>query len=312
MDKNSSIPAREGGNGVAGPAEGGQRLDAFLTAIFPELGLRGRRRLCSSGRVRVDGKIVRPGERLRPGQNISWSQEPLNTPPEGFRLVWANGGYCAFSKPAGLPSARLAGGLNGSAEACLESLWPRLAADFTGYSGQPLPENAPLLCNRLDAPTSGLLLGAFSRAALQDYRRLELEGRIEKYYYALVWGEAPESLRLEQALDTDSRRKTRVLEHKEEDRTRHTLAEKPSSPATMDFVGHQEPVSLLRTLIRRGARHQIRAHLTWAGFPIVGDHLYAPDKNPNPEAPLYLHHFRIRFMGMETETPLPWEFSQDC
>lgn len=42
---------------VAGEREAGRRLDAALDVLLPGMGLRGRRRACEQGLVRVDGKV---------------------------------------------------------------------------------------------------------------------------------------------------------------------------------------------------------------------------------------------------------------
>ena len=85
--------------------------------------------------------------------------------------------------------------------------------------------------------------------------------------------------------------------------------------------------TLVRCVIRKGARHQIRAHLAALGHPIVGDARYggtgdagpqspaagqpAPHPGPQPEqhaaAPtLFLHHARIVLPGLAVACPPPW------
>ena len=46
--------------------------------------------------------------------------------------------------------------------------------------------------------------------------------------------------------------------------------------------------------IARGFRHQIRAHLAWAGHPICGDALYGPEGNPENQT-LQLDCFEVSF-----------------
>ena len=56
----------------------------------------------------------------------------------------------------------------------------------------------------------------------------------------------------------------------------------------------------------RGARHQIRAHLGFAGFPLVNDAVYG-DKDATPGQGFMLHHYRLR-MPEFTVTALPdWD-----
>lgn len=284
---------------MAGPEEEGRRLDAVLVRIFPALGLRARRRLCLSGCVQVQGRAAGPGRRLRCGERVSAAPLifPAAAPPE-LRLLTREADYCAFFKPAGLASARIKGGGAPSAEFYIQRHWASIGQ---GDSGP-----APLLCNRLDTATSGILLGAFSRQALQRFRELEQGGLADKLYYALVRGLAPERLRLEQTLDTDGGNKAHCLPRREEDRTRHTVILRLALlPPGQGPEGLAHSVSLLQAHILRGARHQIRAHLAGAGLPIIGDSLYDPCAAAS-RAPLYLHHARLSFPGFSVEAPPPW------
>jgi 23S rRNA pseudouridine1911/1915/1917 synthase len=292
-----------------GPNEAGQRLDSVLGGLFPELGLRARRRLWQSCAVRVDGREARPGLILAEGQRVDVSLRDKEQPAALTgelrpRLLAVGADYCAFFKPAGLSSAHLAGGVTPSAEASIKAHWPEMASAACLQA----PDGAPLLCNRLDAATSGLLLGAFSEEARQRFRKLEKSGLTDKYYYLLARGHISRPLYLDQALLGSGRRKILLLPEKEEDPARHTRV-KPlrvfSSGPLREFFGGE--VTLARAHILRGSRHQIRAHLAGAGFPIAGDQLYgnaAKDAGKIGQS-LYLHHYRISFEGFTAEAPPP-------
>jgi 23S rRNA pseudouridine1911/1915/1917 synthase len=43
------------------------------------------------------------------------------------------------------------------------------------------------------------------------------------------------------------------------------------------FVRGEAPFALVRCLPETGRQHQIRVHLQYAGFPLVGDKMYGPD-----------------------------------
>ncbi|MDR2050979.1 MAG: RluA family pseudouridine synthase [Deltaproteobacteria bacterium] len=295
-----------------GPNEAGQRLDAALSGLFPDLGLRARRRLWQAHDVRVDGKAARPGLILLAGQRVdvlprdAEQPAPLLPAELGLRLLTADSGYCAFFKPAGLPSAHLAGGDSHNAEACIKAHWPELAS----AAGLNVPGNTPLLCNRLDAATSGLLLGAFSEEARRRFRELEKSGLTDKYYYVLAHGRIPGPLYLEQAMLGSGRSSVLLLPEKESDPARHTrvLPLRVFTPGP-EPEGSGGQVTLARAHILRGSRHQIRAHLAGAGFPIVGDKLYgnAAKDTLKPDQGLYLHHYRIRFGDFAAEAPPPDE-----
>jgi hypothetical protein len=72
------------------------------------------------------------------------------------------------------------------------------------------------------------------------------------------------------------------------------------------LFGLTGPFSLLELTILRGARHQIRAHLADAGFPIVGDSLYGLESSDRAER-MFLHHFEITLPGFEARWMPDWD-----
>lgn len=289
MDKNKNIAAV---SGIISPADNGKRLDAALASFYPGLGVRARRRLWEWCQILLDGREVGAGAEVRTGQQLEII--PVSLPDTAakvlcgdLRLVAQSAAFCAIYKPAGLPSAMIKGSGTYSAEEYVSANWRRFG------SGQP-----PLLCNRLDTGTSGLLLWAFGQENLAHFRAIEAEGLVEKRYFALVQGEAPENMHIDRALNVSNREKTQVLEQPDQDTTRHTVLNRVAL-RKLDA----ETVSILDVTIRRGGRHQIRAHLAWAGFPIVGDALYGESGGL-----MYLHHYRITFSGFSAEFEAPWAF----
>jgi 23S rRNA pseudouridine1911/1915/1917 synthase len=140
------------------------------------------------------------------------------------------------------------------------------------------------------------------------YRVFEDQGLIVKRYLAVVagrpdWGGGETVVR--RGLDTAGRKKTRVLDADSPDRLRWTevrtlrdcLDRGPDGGPGRDAV-------LVLATIRKGARHQIRAHLAGLGHPILGDPLYGPW--PDQEGPLFLHHFRIDFPGFSAQAWPDW------
>jgi len=270
--------------------QNGERLDRVLGEWLPDLGLRGRRRLCETGRVLLCGRPAGPGVRVRGGQDVHLLDDDAAGESPAASVVSRTEDYAALFKPAGLHSAALAGGGGASAEASLPELFP----DATGG-------RAPLLCNRLDRPTSGLLLVAFGDAARAAFRRAEDAGQARKTYLAVVRC-APDEVPPERAelfwpLDTADRLRTRVLDG-EADPVRRTLL------ARLCPAG--EGLWLVAAMILKGARHQIRAHLAHAGLPILGDDLYGTEEGGDANRTLHLHHFRLSIPGFEAETPPPW------
>lgn len=123
---------------------------------------------------------------------------------------------------------------------------------------------------RLDVPTTGVVLFSKSKTAQPklDALMASKEG-VTKRYLAIVRGEFPwEGLVLCQRIGRDRHdaRRMRVSEHGKKALTRVTrLAGTGERGARL---------SLVSAVIETGRKHQIRVHLSAAGYPIVGDALY--------------------------------------
>lgn len=336
------------------------RLDVALKHVFSALSLREIRRILNAHHLKINGQramkgsLVKAGDRLElidrspdtplrdtPERGRVPDRSALNAPdvsgrpddraarveskkcitpaeapvwgegPGAVHVVRQNADFVALFKPAGLHSAELKNRGGDSLEELLAATWQeRFSAP-------------PILLNRLDLLTSGLVMAAFSEDMVRQFQDWEHARQIRKTYYALVHGAATGELRLTRRLDMDSRIKTRVLDQDDPDSARHTLA-RPlavfSGPELEDLAARldlglgldsrpdlermpaPEAMTLLQITIQRGARHQIRAHLAAAGHPIVGDHLYGR----HPGRVMYLHHAAISLPDFEAQCPPPW------
>lgn len=277
--------------GVVPPEMEGRRLDQALELVLPGAGLRARKRAWEAGAVLVDGFPRPKGYRVMAGQVLTLrAGEPAGAAggggvpggvPEGVRVVGQNTGLmAALFKPGGVHSEAIAGRPGPSVEQCLGAFWPGRFAR---------------LVNRLDLPTSGLLAVALSEAMAARYRELEDQAAVTKVYAALVAGRVKAPFVCAGAIDAARRRVVRVLDEADPTGLRRTEVE----PV---LVQAAPGATLVRCIIHKGARHQIRAHLAAAGHPVLGDGVYGPQQGPR----LYLHHFRLRLPEFEAAAPPLW------
>ena len=239
-----------------------------------DLGLRARRRLCDRSLVLVNGKPGIPGLKLRAGQEIIILPDPEGAaiPKDAPSLVYKDGGIAALYKPAGMHTAALAGSLSPSLETLLGDLLP---SEEEGYASR--------LLNRLDAPTSGLVLASCTDGGERRWYRAERIGNTDKLYLALIEGQPLYDFTVARRLDTDTRNKTRVRHTDDPDPVRHTdvtlLAPLTAGdvPGLVESDDPDAPLMLVGCRIRKGARHQIRAHLAAAGHPLAGESRYGAD-----------------------------------
>lgn len=309
----------------------GSRLDAFVAHVT-EYGVRAAKRLAADGLVTVEGRTRPAHFKLPAGTTVSVLETPSSPPREPLALAAASKEYLALIKPAGCNTARIAGTFGPSLEQTLAAQWetvnamlsteklpavpiPDTLAPFLGGSAEenapadePLPETPPTLLTRLDAATSGLVLAALSPFAGGRFRKLEAAGAVSKYYLAVVHGTVTVPFAVPNALDTDSRKKTRVLPEDAADRTRQTEIIPVGTSGECGVLDAPPGTTLVAVRIRRGARHQIRAHLAHAGFPLLGDPLYGDDDGEGTS--LHLHHARIVFPKFSAFVPPPWLIPQ--
>jgi len=264
----------------------GQRLDKALEQLLPGSGLRLRRRLIELGRVLVQGRPATPSLKVLEGWRIDLlADEVAPITKVKIPIVKRTLSFAALLKPAGMHSSAIAG----MSEPCVEALLPAL-----------FPDSQPVLLNRLDNLTSGLLLVALKPQAQKDYALMDAM-KVTKEYVAIVVGRLDEALELRRCLDSDDRRRTRVLAKLDPERRNWTFVwpveELPGGPLGT--------LTKVRVQIYAGARHQIRAHLAAAMLPILGDPLYGEGNDGAPR--LFLHHRRIAFPRFEAEAPENWD-----
>jgi 23S rRNA pseudouridine1911/1915/1917 synthase len=268
------------------------RLDRALALCLPESSLRARRRAWEKGEVLVDDRPRPMSYKVRTGQRITIRVSPVETTALEDRFKqWpglcvaarsnASEAMTALCKPAGLPSESLAGDSGDSLEAFLPLLG--------------LPTLGTRLVTRLDNAASGLVLAALSQEAQERFRTLEAAGEVKKRYLALVQGQIAEPCTARFRLDAADRKQVRVLEDEDPDPVRWSEV----TPLQYDEVKNQ---TLVGVVIKKGARHQIRAHLSRLGHPIVGDPLYGKGE----EGPLHLHCEAVEMEGFSASCEPEW------
>lgn len=186
----------------------------------------------------------------------------------GPRVVYADEWLVVVDKPSGMPSVPA-----------------RTPLDPPDVASVLRDEIGPLeAVHRLDRDTSGLLVLARSSAARAALGRAFESRTVAKTYVALVHGRPPMDEGMIHLPLADD------LEHPPRKRVDPILGRRA---ATRWLTRECRPrTTLLELEPVTGRSHQLRVHLAWLGFPIVGDPLYGrADGGPR----LALHAAAIGF-----------------
>jgi len=287
--------------------ENGIRLDRFLRLRFPGLPARSVRFAIEAGEVRVEGGKAQKGLLLSAGKRVvvrqiaearDWMPEPCDLP--GASVLFADGVAAVLDKPPDVHTEAHRPGERGTLAGYLRREFPSVVEFSSSLPGLSL-------LTRLDYATSGAVPAALTEDALEVLSREREKGEIRKTYFCLVCGCLDESRTLSFRIDAEGGETVRVrTETPDPDSRRWT---------TVTPVAGDGTFTLVRAEISRGKRHQIRAHLAAAGFPVVGDRRYSvvPPEGAGKRR-LMLHAAEVTFLHPVTRkpitviSPLPREF----
>lgn len=243
----------------------GERLDVFVSRRLPGASRSHARRLIDDGMVRVESSLERPAYRLRSGELIVVHQPKTPpaqaTAPIALDIVYEDDHLAVIDKPAGLTVHPAPGERGTTLTAALLHRWPRLA-DLLTESGGGLRAG---LVHRLDRDTTGLLMVAKTREALDALQTQLRDRAIDKRYFAVVFGVPDPEIGLIDAplgRDPADPRRFAVVERGRSSRTGYKLVERFTDAA------------LVECELITGRTHQIRVHLAAIGHAIAGDILY--------------------------------------
>lgn len=245
------------------------RLDKFLSDN-KEVDLSRARiqDLIKIGAVTVNDEKRKPSYQLKPGDRITIRFLPPSAPLEAsenveFELLYEDNSIAVVNKPPGLVVHPAAGHHTGTLVHGLVHKY----ANLSSISGQLRPG----IVHRLDKDTSGVMVIAKNDRA-HHFLANQFKGReVTKRYLAFVHGKAEG----EQGI-VDLPIGRHSIKKKEMSvsllKGRRAITEwKVVSVFSLDL-------SLLRVTIHTGRTHQIRVHLAYMGYPVVGDMVYGYGK----------------------------------
>lgn len=282
-----------------------QRLDQVIAACCEKLSRTCARKLIDIGGVHFQGRRVRKcGLTLEPGAEVEVfidgrDLEPYRIDPDS--VLYRDKYVFALNKPAGIPIQPTPARYKGTVyEAMLHLL-------HNPYQRHTRPELA--MVQRLDRDTSGVVVFSIHKRSHKALTDTFTQRKVKKVYLALVSGRPEKSSGSIHSM---------LARHRASGRMKSVHKGGREAITRYRVLQQSEVCSLLEVDILTGRTHQIRVHLSEAGFPVVGDTFYGGSSTLNSYVVerSMLHAYTLAFnhpcevdKPLHICAPLPSDFS---
>lgn len=244
----------------------GQRIDKAVSAMDEDWSRSQIANWVKDGAVRVNGEIVKPNYKVRLEDVIIATPpvlEELDVVPEDLDLeiVYEDADVLVVNKPKGMVVHPAPGHSHGT----LVNGLMHHCTDLSGINGIVRPG----IVHRIDKDTSGLLMVAKNDASHTSLVNQLVRKSVTRKYIALVHGHIPHdkgTIEAPIARDPKERQNMAVV-----DKGKHAVTHFRVLERFGDFT-------LVECRLETGRTHQIRVHMKYIGYPLVGDPKYGPKK----------------------------------
>jgi len=272
-----------------------QRIDMYISALFPDISRSYVQKLIDTGCVLVNGKKVKKNLKIEPKSEIKIEEIITSTEilPEDIPLdvIYEDENMCIVNKDAGI-NVHPTPGIDGKKRTLVNALLHHCKDHLPVISW----EERPGIVHRLDKDTSWAIMIAKNDTMMHYLSGIIKNREIKKYYIAIVsWVLTEEKFTI-----------TSDIGRHRTDKTKMTT-QNPSNPKHAithgEVLGYiDETYTLIKIDLETGRTHQIRVHLASIGYPILWDSVYGNPRVNKQVATLYqIHRQALHAYSLELE-----------
>ena len=281
------------------------RLDKALTAILSDVSRSKIQAHLDNGLITVNGKKEKASYKLSIGDEIvveDFPKESLDLEAEEIPLdiIYEDDDLMVINKPKGLVVHPGAGNASGT-----------LANGLKFHSDNLSTINGdfrPGIVHRLDKDTAGLLVVAKNDFAHVELQKQLVDHTLGRKYYALVLG----------VISEDDGQIIAPIGRDEKNRQKMAVDLRNGKEAETFFrvVKRYSSTTLVECVLKTGRTHQIRVHMNYIGYPVIGDPLYGSGNRKIYDEGQLLFAHAIKFIHprtkkvLEFSAPIPEYFQQ--
>ena len=283
-------------------SEEGKRLDLYI-AERTELTRTRIQQLIKDGNISVNNKKSKSSYKVEKSDLIEIvvpDEKEIDLVPENIniKILYEDSDIAVIDKDAGIvvhPS-------HGHESGTIVNAVMYHIKDLSGING----EIRPGIVHRLDKDTSGLLIIAKNDAAHLKLSEMFGNNSIRKTYMAILKGK----------INKDSGEIETLIGRDPNDRKKMAVVKTNGKIAITHFqvLDKNEKFSLVKVNIKTGRTHQIRVHMRYLGYPVLGDTVYGRDNGI--AARQMLHAYQLEFLhpvtqkAMKIVSELPDDFQE--
>jgi len=250
-----------------GPENAGIRIDQYLANMFPNYSRGAIQKWISNGDVLINANKCKPKNKLKGYEEISVDviiEAVVEDQPQEMDLdiIFEDDEIIVINKPAGMlvhpgsgnPDNTLLNGL--LAHNDTQSLLPRAG-----------------IVHRLDKMTSGLMVVAKTVGAFNSLVDQLKDHTVAREYFAIVKGVLSQENRIDQPIGRHKTHRTKMA----------VVINGKRAVTRFDILENFKHYTAIKVNLETGRTHQIRVHMHYVNYPLLGDPVYGNHLRVEPD-----------------------------